>query len=784
MKGIILLALSNISRKKGQTFLIGLAIVITSLLFSSAVGLLVSVNSPVEEMFKNQKGSHILFNVDHSLYDYDAIYEWWNSREEVELIQSYDVAPHSLEIWIKNRETDTNVRLFEKPITSNGIDELIFVDGEDDDYPQDGEIWLPSAITNALGLRIGEIISLPFENGKQDFIISAIVIDPQYNGQISPRRAWISPGSLPFIFAPGKIVDNFIGVHLLDPDLTTKLWREFISDFDGRFSGYSLFYKFIIKTYSVNLETMFILILFFTIISIIISSIFIGSTISGNIYATYRQIGILKSLGYSTVSIKLSFILKYLIISIFTLPVSICVSFYLVPSGLSLFTATVGTVNNSAPFKNAILLSSIGYLVFILLVTLFSTRHLNRINTINSIRFGDEVKIKKRNFTFLINKLINSSPVLIGISSLFLSDKKGRFIINTFLTAFFAIALFFSFTTTYTISQSSSDLPAWGFPDSDIELTLKGYSYSEIKEIFGSYKEIETAFPEGYASGFRILDLKTDDMPYNCKVYDGDLKITGLRNIEGRHPEGKGEISLAYNMAKMNGYGVGDSVNVYFYGQKAIFKVVGIYQIAENLGYACRISYDSVIEFDPLYSFNTFLIKLREGISKDKFIRKIEKDFGSKVNAWDFRKLMKAQEQPMIDATKMMTIALIIVFSLITFSMIFNTTIMEINERNKTIGILKVIGFTRIQVRLIFLLKTVMTSVIGVIFGVLIGRIVTPVITYYLIGKSMGLVDFPIKYNAIIPVYTMCITVSVAIVCSWISSLYAKKIDPRNLIME
>ncbi len=789
MKGIILLALSNISRKKGQSILIGLAIFITTLLFATAAGLLVSMESPVEQMFENLNGSHIIFELDHNRYNHREIYEWWSSQDEVEYVQNYNSAMNIKSLWIDNRETNANIRLYERPVTVNKIDGLIFVEGEKSDYPGDNEIWLPSVLTNELKLGIGDIISLPFESGRKEFTLSAIVIDPQFNGfAINPRRGWISPGSLPFLFTPGELHTSSIGVHLYDPDTVSEIWNNFNLFLRGRFTGYYTTYSFYISTYTMTLKVVSIFIMFFTIISIFLSSIFIQSAITGNIQANYRQIGILKSLGYTPYDIKLSFIIKYLILALFAIPLSISGSFFLIPASLSSLAKSIGVINNNAPYQEIIILSSVTLLIFILLISYVSSNKAAKLNTIDSIRFGEKAAKNKRYFSRALNRIIHTNPQITALASLFLCDKKGRFFINMFLMMFFSFALFFSFTLTDSISRTGIKRSSWGLSDFEFSISSDGkrmnYEYEELLQVLESNDDVETVFPYGYFTDFSLADIKSSDMRLNTKVFVYDIALSGLKNLQGKHPGKSDEISLAYNTARENGFQVGDEVNIYIYGENVSFTLVGIYQTVTNFGTGCRITIEAVKKYNPMYYPSQIDVKLKPGVNREVFKRQLEAVHGEAVNVFDYEEEWGNIFSTFILIMKILSLVLILIFSLISFFMIVNGTTMEINERKRDIGIMKVLGFTQRQLRSVFLIKLLYTTVVGVLIGTIAGYILTPSITSLLIGKSLGIPDFPIFHSIKVPIIVFFIVISVAALSSWISSANTGKIDPRNLIME
>jgi len=132
--------------------------------------------------------------------------------------------------------------------------------------------------------------------------------------------------------------------------------------------------------------------------------------------------------------------------------------------------------------------------------------------------------------------------------------------------------------------------------------------------------------------------------------------------------------------------------------------------------------------------------------------------------------------------TKMSTIhrfeqfsfGLSIVILIISMLIIFTNVNASVNERTAEIGVLKAVGFTRLNIAAIFFYEVFAGSLIAGVFGYVIGIYVSKSIL-----PLLGTTDsFGISFN----IYTLLIATILAIIIGLLSSIYpiyrANKLDP------
>ncbi len=220
MKSILLISIANIKRRKMQSFLIGSCIALSALLFSTTLGVMSGIREPFDILFNQLKASHILLYFDQQQQDAEDISNWFQEQSEVESVsQSVPFFTLDQPIIYKDEEIDLNVQLTEHHEGNLKQDKVLILKGDEKPHPAMGEIWIPNHLATANNIQIGDTLGIPVSEGLYPLIVSATLVDPHYaSGLFNPTRAWLAPGSLPFIFPISKLNKLMLGVRLKSPD--------------------------------------------------------------------------------------------------------------------------------------------------------------------------------------------------------------------------------------------------------------------------------------------------------------------------------------------------------------------------------------------------------------------------------------------------------------------------------------------------------------------------------------------------------------------------------------
>src|SRR6266511_201955 len=145
MKSILLMIKSNLKRRRVQNITIGISIAIVSLLFSTSVGILKSIQQPFDKVFNDLNASHILLLYDFRSDNTNALSDWFSEQPEVERVsRSTPYFSCNGPLFFKDEKIDVLVQITEYTEDHLRQDKLKIINGEAKDQPGYGEIWLPN----------------------------------------------------------------------------------------------------------------------------------------------------------------------------------------------------------------------------------------------------------------------------------------------------------------------------------------------------------------------------------------------------------------------------------------------------------------------------------------------------------------------------------------------------------------------------------------------------------------------------------------------------------------
>jgi putative ABC transport system permease protein len=788
VRSIIKMAFTNLKRKKLQSLLIGIIIMVSALIFTTSLGILGGINSPFEKMHKKQNASHLALIFDKNMHNPDEIAAWWKSQSEVSSISSV-MQLAMIENPIKDgKKVETQFFMAEIPKSITTHDKLTIVEGKKKECPASNEIWVPTALAYSRGIHIGDKLDIPVPDGKKRLIVSAIVVDPLFStSMINPTRAWVASGVLNQWF-PAKSLNNvFIGVRYNDLSKEKVLWDRFQKFLGKPFSGIKFTYSLFSMAFLMMYQLIGVMLLVFSVILLLIALYVLSSSIKDAVISDYKTIGILKSEGYTPGNVILIYTLQMAIVSLLSIPVGIALSTFAIKKVLESLMKSMGMVDVNMNLSSIFALAFIILFTLILFSTFISSGKAGKVKPAEAIKYGapiEDLISRNKKSSGILRKL----PVItyIGTNQLLASKRQIVFSFITFLAAIFVIVI--GINSYYSLQKTAENSSFVGFDDSDVTIVKKVKTVSmdnkDIQVKIQSDSRVKNVLQAGFLlTG--VIPSDSSNAAFNIigDDYDGNMDGVGFQNIEGKSPVNEDEIALATNTAKTYNKKPGDYFNMYVEGKEIRFKVTGIYQSFNNMGQGYRIQTKAVKKVNPSYEPDMFLVKLKDSKDTDAFISDMDKEFGDSIDAKKTKDLFSQVMKPIVDNMGMAIVFICLVFIIVLVITIFSSSLLSINKQKRNFGILKTIGLTPVQVRLSIVVRYLLIGVIAIIAGLFSGLVLTPVLLTAMCS-SMGIISFPTVTNLIQTVMVIPFSLILAFICSWIPSGQIMKINSRTLVSE
>ena len=524
---------------------------------------------------------------------------------------------------------------------------------------------------------------------------------------------------------------------------------------------------------------------FFAIINTIIVALVIKYKIKSSILKGYKNIGVLKALGYKSGEISAAYMLQYLLLSILGYIIGIALSskFY---SGLfKNITAEIGFQwESSVNFKNLILFFVISICV-IGALTFLSTIKTRKISPVRALRGEiDDYSSSKVSVTRGI-----LYPNFIIAWKLFYNRRKQNILLILIISLSMLAASFF-LTLYYNVVLGKNRLGLQqisGMENFSIVLQLKENEDIEqwIEKIKGVAGVKQTVKAIGPGGSVLYCDDKCD---VRTTIYDDYEKTDKVGLYKGRYPLHENEAAISATLSSVLKKGEGDFITLKNELQDnsnlGEYVITGITQGSYTGGMDVSLTFDGIKQIDKNAKWQTVYVYTFDDGDIYKTINDIKQVCGKKIVYIDnfqnvFNKQFESVTKNISDLVLWVLILSICIISVIVFlvaqTILLNNTYM--------FGVLKAVGFTTAQIMYQIVMSMFPIVMLGSFIGYLLSNVFTNTITTMMLNR-MGVykVDFSSPDSYILGFVVLICTVSymVSILALW----KLKNETPVNIIRQ
>lgn len=789
MHGIVVLLFANFKKRKSQSILTGIIIVLAAIMFTSAICISTSVKKPFEKMYETLNASQVQIANMYGVFDTEEITGWWEKAEGT-TVQTFNYHYSTDRIFYKGEQlSDGEIFFTEKPDKVLAQDKLAIVDGEKKNCPAVGEAWVCISYADKHKIKVGDFIEVSTKDGFKNMKISAIVADPQFGSpSMGPVRIWIAPGELGKMFDSKMFNGSFIGIHFEDYSKKDQLWKEF-EDFLGKpFNGSVFDYELISTTYLMQYQILGAILIIFSFVLMLIATFIIFLTISAAVASDVKTIGILKAQGYTPFSVTVLYASQYIALSILSVFVGILLSIFVVNIVTEMLTRSMGVTSMELSlFIPAI--AAFLFIVFIVsMVSFFTARKAGKLKPVNAIR---EELIEIKNIKAINLKRISGLPIsaFIAVKQIFTQRGQSFLVFCGFVALSSVITFSIYLLNTFSGSNVFDKANEWGFDKRYDTIVFKENADVNLRKDFLSIvkndKRIKYAIPVQDVGIPTKIERQNGKPSRNVTVsaYDGDMSSIGEKNLEGRNPINDKEVSINVNVSKEYNKKIGDYINVSILGKKMDLKITGIYQGIFRMGWNLRVQASVVRLSVPDYNIYRYAVIYNDIKNRDSFKTEYLERYQNKIDIQPFNETINGYMYGVEAGINSFVIMLSSIFTIVMLIIIFNSTLINIYREKRIFGMYKSIGMTPIQIRMTIVWRVLLLTVSGSILGILLSYLGANKMMELLIS-GVGIEKFPgvQTIKGILMVMPICFFIG--FVSSWIPSRKIHNISPRTLILD
>lgn len=651
------------------------------------------------------------------------------------------------------------------------------------DYLQDnveiksGEIYISPAMISMFDVQIGDKITFPIARSGKNiiFTVKGFYEDPFMGSSMIGMKGFLicesdrikilsilQNAGIDALARDGAMLHIFSSDHhitvsklnsILNQNTSLANYTEFVHSKDA-ITGFMLILQNAFSGFLVA----------FTLVLLFVVLIVLSHNISSTIKTDTINMGILKTIGFSSFKLRLLLIVQYFIVII----IGMFFSFFLsIPFNNLVSSTTITTtgirIPTDFPFLEMFLSFSVMLFVFIGFI-LLRTRKIAKIKPIQAI----QKEAEKISFNPKKNVCVFGKGIYFRLALRQLITGKyqyiGAFVISVILVFF---ASLIGRMNTWLGTDGKGMMDAFNPADHDIGIQIFGkLNVKDVERMVRSYTEITDTYL------LAMPNVTINGVDYTANVISDSERFHILK---GRTCITDHEIVLTEFVAANFGISIGDTIIIQGDRGDGEYVVSGIYSCANDMGDTIGMNREGYLRIgndNPhIWCLHYFLADTSK---KSLIIQDLEDTYGGDIyvheNTWSgLSGIILAMQALMIFMYSMVVIFIFIV-TVMTGSKILTAEQMDL-------GIYKVIGFQIKHLRFTFVLRFGLIAILGSIIGILLATVFTdPIVSAAM--KLAGISNFvssPSIENIFLPVGI------VTFLFTGFAYLASKKIEKSNL---
>lgn len=647
-----------------------------------------------------------------------------------------------------------------------------------------GEIYISPSLASMFDVKLGDEIhfSIARQAPSKVFVVKGYFEDPFMGSSMIGMKSFLIGGQDSTQIAQ-MIGDAGIDA-LADTGAMLHIFKEkestlSISEFNGMLNEQTELSSYTSFVHSNDSILGFMLILqnaftgfllAFVVVLLAVSMIVLGHSISSSIEQDYVNMGILKTLGFTSGVLRKIQMLQYLVGIFGGMLLGLLLSQELI---VMIDRMTVTTTGLLIPTDLQMGLCALSFAAIVCLLIGFiyvKTIKIGRITPLRAIHKDvPEVQFATKRILAIHQKWLS---FWIAMRQLATGEKQYIGVgIVTILLVFFASLV--GRMDSWLEADGAGLMDAFNPAKHDVGVQIMGdLSITEIEDTISSYSAILDQYQLAMPS------IAVNGVDYTANVISEPERF---HILQGRTCRNDNEIVLTEFAASDLDVGVGDTVTVSVQTGSKEYMVAGIYQCANDMGANFGISkegYDQIgVENPAMWCTHYFL---SEPSQKQTILQALESTYGKAVhvheNAWPgLYGIISAMQILMI-----FMYGIVIIFILVVVAL---TGSKILSMEQKDLLIYKALGFSTGRLRFTFSFRFGIVSIIGSAIGVFLSAIFTDSLVALLL-KMCGISNFSSHPGLLRMTLPAAVVVGLVIGFSYMASKKIKAVDLVTLIAE
>ncbi len=724
------------------SLLIVVTIVAAAMLLTLAIATLGNSSAPYDRSFAELNAAHLWLYLDRAHV----------TRRDVERIQARPGVTASTGLRtaaltrIRIRETRVWVSFRALPEAPPEVNRLLVTEGRGL-APHEGALLASKDLDDIYTLAPGEEVEVTREGGATESLpVVGLAYNPMWDTyrNSQPPYVYVTEETFRDLFPTEAAWEWSVGLRLADPEAVDEVIAQVEALVGDEGLSGTTDWRDVKRSAAFGAQINFVFLGAFSLFAILATVLVIASSIGSSVLAQFRQIGMLKAIGFTRGQILTLYLGQYLLLALVGAPVGIGLGIALAPLPLKSVAASLST-----PYRPPVDLPLVAGVVGIcaLVVTLASVGAANRgarANTVKAIAVGAEAPSQRPSLGVRLATALGLPMVLVlGLNDVF--AKPLRSLMTGLNLTLGVIGIVFGLALNTTLDAYRADPSLLGIPY-DARVTRDRLSDGAARHRIRQAPGVAAFYGEA------IVDAETlTGESFQVRAVEGDVAAFPFRLPEGRFfRPGTNEAIAGRGLMDWLGLEVGDEVTLTL-GDRTrrpvTFRIVGVYLEPVNVGQMLMVNLPTVNRVVRGVEARAYYLKLDPGADAALLKRYLEPRPDADLS-------FSLVRQAIPDAVTYLQLAIFALSAIligIALVNVFNTSLLAMQEKVRVVGILKTVGMTPAQVVAMVTTAAGFLGLVATILGLPLGMLFTRLLLDQ-IGASYGFGSVRVALN---PLYVL-----------------------------
>jgi len=692
--------------------LIVVTIVASSALLTLALATLMNLSAPYERSFDELNGAHLWLYLDRDLVRLRDV----QRLEALSGVIGSTGLQHSLNARVRIRDTRVWVSLRVMPPEPPQVNRLLIQEGR---YllPHQAEVLAGKDLRDLYGLEVGDRVTVTRADGKKvELPVIGLAYNPMWDTyrNTQPPYLYVTEETMRSLFPNEETWAWSLGLRLAAPGSVDEVLAlaEGLLRTDA-IKGHTD-WRDVRESAVFSAQLSFVLLGAFSFFAILATVLVIGSSIGSSVLAQFRQIGVLKAVGFTQRQIVLVYVGQYVVLALIGSPLGLALG--VAASPLPLRSVAVSLSATFEPPLNLVLIGAVLVSIpsVVIAATLGAAYRGARANIIKAIAVGAEAPRRRPAWGVRLAERLGLPVVFVlGLQDVF--SRPFRSFMTGLNLTLGVIGIVFGLTLNATVEAYRADPSLLGIVY-DAAVTREVMTDARVRHLLSRAPGVVASYGE------RIVEAETQSgQSFQVRAVEGDLAAFPFHIACGRFFEPGDEEAIAgQGLLDWLGLKVGDEVTLILEDQErrpVTWRIVGQYAEPVNAGQMLMASLSTVRRTLRQAEATTYYLKLDPDASPAALRQYIAPRPDGDLN-------LTLVGQAIPSAVVYLQLAILALAGIligIALINVFNTSLVAMRERTRSIGVLKTVGMTPVQVVAMVLTTAGVLGLLAVVAGIPLG---------------------------------------------------------------